>query len=111
VAGGAGVDVLVDCIGDQRLLAQCLALVKPEGKVAAYGSPKIPPTGPRPDDSRIVAIGTDEAGYHDEVLRLIAAGRIDPRNFWSDRLSYTDVGEAIHRIRTRQAVGKVVMDL
>ncbi len=31
-------------------------------------------------------------------------------NLW-DRLPYTNVGEAINRIRTRRAVGKVVMDL
>lgn len=108
---GQGVDLLVDCIGDQRLLAECLLLVKPDGKVAAYGSPKIPPTGPQPVDHRIVSIRTDEAGYHQRVLDLIAAGRINPRHFWSDRLHYTQVNEAIRRIAAREVVGKVVMDL
>ncbi len=103
------VDVLVDCTGDQKGLAAALALVKADGKVAAYGSPKIPPTGPMPEDPRIVSIRTDEAGAHDEVLRLVREGRIVPRRFWSDRLRYDQVGEAIRRIGAREAVGKVVL--
>ncbi len=106
---GAGVDVLVDCIGDQKALTQALDLVKPEGKVAAYGSPKIPPTGPKPEDPRIAKIRTDEAGAHDEVLRLIREGRINPSHFHSDRLRFDEVGEAIRRIGAREAVGKVVL--
>ena len=111
LTGGQGVDVLVDCTGDQKTLAEALNVVKPEGKVAAYGSPKIPPTGPKPEDARLVSISTDEAGTHDEVLGLIAAGNVNPRHFWSDRLHYTQIGEAIRRIATRQAVAKVVLDL
>lgn len=111
LTAGRGVDVLVDCIGDQRLLGQALDLVRPDGKVAAYGSPKIPPTGPKPEDRRIQQIRTDEAGAHDEVLRLVEAGRIVPRIFWSDRLRYDQIGEAIRRIGSREAVGKIVMDV
>ncbi|MHB0876267.1 MAG: zinc-dependent alcohol dehydrogenase [Anaerolineae bacterium] len=111
IAGADGVDVLIECTGDQRLLADCLSVVKADGKVAAYGSPKIPPTGPKPKDRRILRISTDEAGYHDQVLRLIEAGRINPRLFWSDRMPYTEIGEAIARIGARRTVGKVVMDL
>ena len=103
------VDVLVDGTGDQRGLAQAMTLVKPEGKVAAYGSPKIPPTGPKVEDGRIVSIRTDEAGAHDEVLRLIEAGSIDPSRFHSDRLRFDEIGEAIRRIGAREAVGKVVL--
>lgn len=109
LTSGQGVDVLVDCIGDQKALAQALSWVKPDGKVAAYGSPKIPPTGPKPDDPRIAKIRTDEPGAHDEVLRLIEAGRIDPSRFYSDRLRFHHIGEAIRRIGSREAVGKVVL--
>ena len=110
LTGGQGVDVLVDCIGDQKVAAQALSIVKPNGKVALYGSPKIPPTGPKPEDPRIQSIRTDEAGAHEETLQLVAAGRVNPKRFYSERLRYDQIGEAIGRIASRQALAKIVLE-
>jgi len=108
---GEGVDILVDCVGDQRTLSQALSIVKAEGKVAAYGSPKIPPTGPKPEDPRIVSIRTDEAGAHGEILKLIEEERIDPRNFYSERMDIAQIDEAIRLIGERRVLAKVVLDV
>lgn len=110
LTGGQGVDVLVDCIGDQKAATQALSVVKPNGKVALYGSPKIPPTGPRPEDPRIQSIRTDEAGAHEEMLKLVAAGRVNPKHFYSERLRYDQISEAIRHIGSRQTLAKVVLE-
>ena len=109
LTSGEGIDVLIDCIGDQKVLGQALSVVKPKGKVAAYGSPKVPPTGPTPADRRIQKIRTDEAGAHEEMLNLIREGRINPRHFWSDRLRFDQIDEAIRRIGNREALAKMVL--
>ena len=89
--GGQGVDVFVDCVGDQKLLAEALQVVSVQGRVAVYAVPKAPPTGPKPEDPRIVHISTDEPGAHGEVVKLIAEGSIEPKHYYSDRLHYTDI--------------------
>lgn len=109
LTAGQGVDVLIDCIGDQKVLAQALSLVRADGKVAAYGSPKIPPTGPKAEDARIVSIRTDEPGAHEEILRLIDEGRIAPGNFYSDSLRFDQIDEAISLIGERKARAKIVL--
>lgn len=111
LTNGRGVDVLVDCVGDQKALGEALTVVSADGQVAAYGVPKVPPTGPQPEDPRMVKIATDEPGAHDEVLALIAEKRINPKKFYHDRLHYSQIQQAITRIGRREVLGKVVLDL
>jgi L-iditol 2-dehydrogenase len=106
--GGAAIDILVDCLGDRSVLAKSLTLVKPDGKVACYAVPKLS-TGPAPVDGRIVKISTDEPGAHDEVIRLIQEGRIDPGHYYSDRMSFDQISDAIDLIAQKKALTKVVL--
>ena len=55
------------------------------------------------------ACARTEAQLDRVQLRLVREGRVVPRRFWSDRLRYDQVGEAIRRIGAREAVGKVVL--
>jgi L-iditol 2-dehydrogenase len=107
--GSPAIDVLIDCVGDRRALAESLVLVRPDGKVAGYGVPK-PSTGPPVDDPRIVKVSTDEPGAHDEVVRLIQEGRINPRDHYTERLHFSKIGEAIDLIAKKKALMKVVLE-
>ena len=109
LVGGVAVDVLIDCAGDQRVLAESLDLVKPDGRVARYAVPKLS-SGPAPTDARLMKISTDEPGAHDEVVRLIQEGRINPRDHYSDRLHFAQIGEAIDLIAEKKALMKIVLE-
>jgi threonine dehydrogenase-like Zn-dependent dehydrogenase len=111
IVGSEGVDFLIDCTGDQSTLNAALNLVKPSGKIAAYGTPKVPPTGPAPNDSRIMRIKTDEPGAHNEIVSLILDGRINPKLFYSESLPLSRISEAIERIGGKKALAKIIIDV
>jgi len=106
-----GVDFLIDCTGDQLIFNIALKVLKSSGKAAAYGTPKVPPTGPVPSDPRIVKITTNEPGAHDEIIRLILDGKINPKHFYSERLPLSRISEAIDRIRRKKVHTKVIIDI
>lgn len=106
-----GVDFLIDCIGDQKSFSLALDLLKPDGKAAAYGTPKVPPTGPMSVDSRIAKVTTNEPGAHNEIVRLILEGKVNPRCFYSERLPLSKISEAIDRIDKKKVLAKIIIDI
>jgi len=106
-----GVDFLIDCTGDQLAFNAALKVLKSNGKAVAYGTPKVPPTGPVPNDPRIVKIATNEPSAHDEIIHLILSGKINPKHFYSERLPLSKISEAIDRIGKKKALAKIIIDI
>ena len=106
-----GVDFLIDCTGDQLTFSTALKALKSDGKAVAYGTPKVPPTGPVPNDPRIVKITPNEPGAHDEIVHLILNGKINPKHFYSERLPLSRISEAIDRIGRKKVLAKIIIDI
>jgi len=105
------VDFLIDCTGDQSTFNKALNILKSNGKAVAYGTPKVPPTGPPPNDPRIAKITPNEPRTHDEIIRLILDGKINPKHFYSERLPLSKISEAIDRIGKKKALAKIIIDI
>ncbi len=104
------VDFLIDTTGDQSFVAENLQLLKSEGRLALYGTPKVPSTGPEITDSRLVEIKTDEPNSHQETINYILRGEINPKNFYSYKMPLDRINEAFFNIANRKVAAKIIIE-
>ena len=102
-------DFLVDAVGDRREVQRLSSLLKPEGLIALYGTPKPGSEKVELDEGKIARITTDEPGAHEEALDLVLRGKVKPSDFYCDILPLEELTEAFRRIKAREAVTKLVI--
>ena len=115
--GVAPVFGVLDNVGGS-LLAQAFARLEPGGSPQSIGMASGEPSTldlelarRRGPNSRIQAFNVGDRFSADlaVLVALLAAGRLDPNVGW--RGDWTQVGEAIAALRSRQVLGKAVLDL
>jgi len=106
---------IIEAVGSADALQTAVSLISPEGKVIPYGI--LPPVDEWPpalqDAKQRGLIGTapvDETITHDEVLRLIAAGRLRLADWISHRLPLARIHEGFRLLEDKQAT-KVVIEI
>lgn len=102
-------DFLIDAVGDWRTVERLTEVLKPEGRIALYGTPHPGCEGVRLDEGRIVRITTDEPGAHDEAVELVRRGEVRLKDFYCDVLPLEGIAEAFERIGSRRAITKLVI--
>lgn len=101
---GSGATHVVEAIGNDSLLPDCLASLSQGGKVGIYGAPpKDQPRSPLREDARVVEVRVNEAMVDKEVLDLIQAGRIPAREFVSHELAFTECNKGFQLLKRREA--------
>ncbi|NMP24852.1 alcohol dehydrogenase catalytic domain-containing protein [Sulfobacillus harzensis] len=113
--GGLGVDVVIEAVGGPTTLSLAFQLVRGGGRVSALGV-----TAEAHWDyplmtalTRDISFRVGLANIHrdiDEVLRLLASGRVDPTQVISHRLPLEDAAEG-YRLFHQQMATKVVLEV
>jgi L-iditol 2-dehydrogenase len=105
----------IEAVGSLAALETALGVVDNEGIVAPYGI--LPPAAQWPDHlrqareiGRIRPYPVDESVTHDEVLGLIATGRVRLSEWISHRLPLERIVEGLRMVENKEAM-KVVIDL
>ncbi len=107
-------DLIIDAVGKTQIIIEAAGMLKPGGKVGIYGV--IKPQGRMLDLLKIpdhVAIHKltfpyREHAVHDEVVKMIVNGRIDPKDYYSHVVPMEEVERGIGMIKTREAF-KVIL--
>ncbi len=107
-------DMVIDAVGKTRVVLDSSRRLKPGGKVCIYGVLK-------KKDSTISLLDLQnhtsihmlnwpvgEHEVHDEVVRMVLDGQINPKDFYSHVMAVDEAPEAIRKIRAREAF-KVVL--
>jgi threonine dehydrogenase-like Zn-dependent dehydrogenase len=110
---GGGPDVVLEAVGNVAALHLALEAVRPRGTVVAVGAPA---TDAMPFPARqafgkeltLRFVVGDPIRSRDEVLTLVAAGRLDPTVVISHRLSLAEAPRGYEMFDRRQAL-KVVL--
>jgi threonine dehydrogenase-like Zn-dependent dehydrogenase len=110
---GAGIDRIVEAIGDTDLLVQAPRALADGGQIAVYGVPAELQAGLRwadtPSNWQLRFIRPYEEQVHDLALALVRLGFIDLRSFVSHTLPLADVAEAFRLLDAYQALKPVIV--
>ncbi|MBP3940375.1 MAG: zinc-binding dehydrogenase [Christensenellaceae bacterium] len=112
-----GADFVVDAVGINALINQAMGLVKYNGKICCYGiSPKL---GMNLDWSRApynwtlqfvqFPLKLEEAEAHTQIAAWIKAGVLNPYDFISDVIPFSDILGAFEKVAAGQAQKKIVI--
>jgi threonine dehydrogenase-like Zn-dependent dehydrogenase len=107
-------DVVIDAVGSTSIIKRASQLLKPRGKVGVFGVLK-------KDDAHISLLDLSnntavhmlnwpqgEHELHGEVVEMVLDGRLDPGVFYSHVMPMEQAADAVHAVKTREAV-KVVL--
>ena len=108
-------DLVVDAVGRSSILTEGSQYLKPFGKVCSLGVLR--------NDDMMINVGKlkwntslhmlnwpyGEYDIMPETIRMIQEGRLNPKDFYSHVLPYTEVNKAAELVRTRQAL-KVILN-
>ncbi|MEA4970550.1 MAG: zinc-binding dehydrogenase [Candidatus Pelethousia sp.] len=106
---GRRFDLVIDAVGSIAVVKQGLRLLKNGGKMSIYGVPKKEHATlnlfdmPNNTMLHMLTWPEDEHSVHGEVVDLIRAGQLVPKDFYTDVLPFTQIQQAIDLIQTRKA--------
>jgi S-(hydroxymethyl)glutathione dehydrogenase/alcohol dehydrogenase len=116
IVGAAGADAVVDGTGQPQIIETCYQLTRNDGRCVLFGV--------MPHDKRVslhtlplhfgkVLTGSEGGGSqpHRDIPRLVRmmqAGRFDPRGFVSHRLKLPDINDAIARMRSGEVIHAII---
>ena len=112
---GEEFDLVVDAVGRSKILVEGSQYLKPFGKVCSLGVLR--------KDDMMINVGQlkwntslhmlnwpyGEYDIMPQTIRYILEGSINPKDFYSHVMPYTDVREAVELVRTRKAL-KVILN-
>jgi len=111
--GGRGVDCVLDIVGTTESMATALEVVSVGGRivVVGYTPDSFALSGRRLAQNEIEVIGSRAGSRHDlaAALALTAAGRV--RSIVTDRAPLDRVNEALQKLRSGEALGRLVLDI
>jgi threonine dehydrogenase-like Zn-dependent dehydrogenase len=106
LTGGRGVDLAFDAAGTEKAILDALKVVRPQGRVVLYGVPdRGIPDFPAKDvvlkDLVVYGALSDRTGW-EELIELVAGGRIDLQSLITHRFPLERAGEALSIMRDRR---------
>ncbi len=116
LTAGDGADVVVDCVGTTEATTQAAALTRKGGRIVQVGYTT--------DMGQYPILPTDKVALHElsiigsryvtrpelaRAIDLVARGMVRP--VISEVLELSQANEALHRVRTDQAVGRIVLQI
>lgn len=114
-AGQAGgpPDVIFECVGVTGMIAKCIELSRPFGRIVLVGvcmeeDRLVPIAGTFKAVSLRFVLGYDKRNFG-LVLDLLNAGRIDPRPMITDEIGFGDLPQAFEALRKPQHQVKVLI--
>lgn len=114
--GGRQFDAVIDAVGQMSVVLQGAQFLRNNGKMCVYGVHKRDKASlnlfdlPNNTSLHVLPWPYREHRVHDEVVALIEAGRLNPKDYYSHVLPMDQIQEAVELIRTRKA-HKVIMDM
>lgn len=111
---GATFDLVIDAVGSTKVVQEGVRFLKPRGLLGVYGVIKKGHDGfnlyDLPNNRRIhmLTLPYREHDYHDEIIRMIEDGTIDPKDYYSHVLPAEEINEALAKTKSREAL-KVVL--
>jgi threonine dehydrogenase-like Zn-dependent dehydrogenase len=111
LTGGQGVDAAIECLGGQTTFEACIKATRPGGTVSVTGYfgegdyIKIPRLewGVGMSD-KTIRTGLCPGGKErmKRLIRLLAAGRLDPTPLTTHRIPFDEVDKALHLMETKE---------
>ena len=113
--GNEEFDLVVDAVGKSQILVEGSQYLKPFGKVCSLGVLR--------NDDMMINVGQlkwntslhmlnwpyGEYDIMPQTIRYILDGKIDPKDFYSHVMPYTEIREAVELVRSRKAL-KVILN-
>jgi threonine dehydrogenase-like Zn-dependent dehydrogenase len=105
-----GFDRVIEAVGSRSALAQCLQVVKRDGRINLYGiAPESEPYwAHQVDDPRVFRGPVAEAEEHERLLEWVAEGLVDLAQWISHEMPWTDY-ESGFELVTQKRANKVVL--
>lgn len=97
---GIGADVVIECVGSPRTVAQAIGLARRGGRVVLFGvSPRDAEVPVRPYDvflNELTIVGSYVNPFtHARAIELLATGRVSVRDLVSHRVPLAEFGQAM----------------
>lgn len=113
--GNLGADVVIEAVGNAKSLETAFQLVRTGGTIAMIGVLVDEPWPISAGECWLKSIKTmpilgEPLLYREELLRLIAAGKLDPASIISDRMKLEDAAQAYDLFDKRE-VKKVIFEV
>ncbi len=115
VLGGKLFDVACDVVGYTDILYECGIHVRQGGLIGGMGvlrnNDRLVDVNRLPNNVSLHMLNFPYGEYKimDETIALIEAGKVNPKDFYSHVLPYTQIHEAMELVRTKKAL-KVILD-
>jgi threonine dehydrogenase-like Zn-dependent dehydrogenase len=112
-----GVDFAVDAVGDNRVIAQSMELVKYNGKICCYGvSSELKMELDWSNAAYNWSLHfvqwpskLEESQCHERIVSWIRSGELNPRDYYSDVMSFDDILQAFERAESGQIRKKIII--
>ena len=112
-----GVDYTLDAVGVNTLIPDAMRLIKRGGKMLVYGiSPVLSMEfdwSKAPDNWLMEFFWAPdkilEAAVHDQLVRWVDMGLINPHDFVSHVLDYADIGKGFEILENKKPAKKIVI--
>jgi threonine dehydrogenase-like Zn-dependent dehydrogenase len=107
-------DLVIDAVGSTAVIREGAQFLKPGGTVGVYGVIKKGYDAfnlydlPNHTNLHMLTLPYREHAYHEEIVRLIEDGTIDPKDYYSHTLPAEEINRAIEMTRSREAL-KVIL--
>jgi len=110
ILDGGGFDRAIEAVGARSALSKCLEVVKADGRVNLYGiAPESEPYLPEEEgDPRVFRGKVAEAETHEQLLDWIEQGRVDPGDWISHQMPWTEYQRGFDMVASKEA-NKVVL--
>jgi threonine dehydrogenase-like Zn-dependent dehydrogenase len=111
IMGGKGVDSAIEALGTARTFAACVSVTRPGGTVSNIGYHGDGDTVPIPrlewgvgmgDKTIRTALCPGGSERMGRLMRLIAAGRVDPLPMTTHRFGFNDIERAFKMMQTKE---------
>lgn len=115
VLAGKKFDVAIDIVGFTDILYEASRHVKPGGKVGSMGvlrnNDLLVDTSRLQDNTSLHMLNFPYGEYAimDETIALIESGKVNPKDFYSHVLPYTQIHEAMRLVQSKEAL-KVILN-
>jgi threonine dehydrogenase-like Zn-dependent dehydrogenase len=105
ILDGGGFDRAIEAVGARSALSRCLEVVKADGRVNLYGiAPESKPYLPQEEaDPRVFRGKVAEAETHEQLLDWIEQGRVDPGDWVSHQMPWTEYQRGFDMVASKEA--------
>ena len=105
-----GFEYTIEAVGSREALSRCLELAGPSGQLRVYGIAPVSHSWYEEDlkHPRVQRMGAKENQVHDEMLQMVADGRVNLDDWVSHVLPVEEYERAFEMVRSKQATKLVL---